>query len=122
MRSSNSFLWGLSICNKKLNIVALANKVIVLSWWVSRIHMNPNQKDVIRKKLALHSYDEKPIQYLMEMHVRFFHHLLFYVCCLYPCVLCFDFILALFTSLWLYEKLSLNYGLLLVQKKNVMLS
>jgi hypothetical protein len=73
MQSSDSFLRGLSICNKRSEILALATKEIVLSWWTPKTHMNPNHKDVVKKKkLAIHSYEWKPTQYVMEMHVSFF--------------------------------------------------
>jgi hypothetical protein len=53
---------------------------------------------------------------------KFFHHPLFSICCLYLCVLCFDFILACLLLFGLYEELYLNYGLLLVHKKLWMFS
>jgi hypothetical protein len=58
MQSLYSFLWRLLICNKRLDILALVTKAIVLSWWASKICMNPNQKDVVRKILTLHFYEE----------------------------------------------------------------
>ncbi len=42
-------------------------KVIVLSWWSFETHMNPNQKEVVHRRPAPHLYEEKPMQYLMEM-------------------------------------------------------
>jgi hypothetical protein len=72
MQSFDSFLWGLSIHNKRSKILAPTTKAIVLSWWASKTHMSPNWKDVVKKILAPHSYEKKPAQYLMEVHVRFF--------------------------------------------------
>jgi hypothetical protein len=48
MQSLGLFLWGLSICNKRSDILALMTKAIVLSWWASKTRMSPNQ-DVVRK-------------------------------------------------------------------------
>jgi hypothetical protein len=35
-------------------------KVTVLSWWASKTHMNPNIKEVVRRRLAPKVYEEKP--------------------------------------------------------------
>jgi hypothetical protein len=84
MWSSNSFLWGLLIRNKRSDILAPVTKAIVLSWWAFETHMSPNHKDVVRRKLTLHSHQVKPIQYLMEMHVSLFIILCFLFISLCP--------------------------------------
>jgi len=38
--------------------MALGTKVIVLSWWSFETHMNPNQKEVVHRRLAPHLYEE----------------------------------------------------------------
>jgi hypothetical protein len=42
-------------------VMALGIKVIVLSWWSFETHMNPNQKEVVHRRLAPHLYEEKPM-------------------------------------------------------------
>jgi hypothetical protein len=59
MRSLDLFLWGLSICNKRLDILALMTKAIVLSWWASETRMSLNRKDVVRKVLTLYFREDK---------------------------------------------------------------
>jgi hypothetical protein len=66
MNNSNGFLWSLSICKIRSDILASETKAIILSWWASKTHMSPNKKEVVRRRLAPKVYEEKPTQYLME--------------------------------------------------------
>lgn len=50
----------------------LGPKAIVLSWWAIETCMSPNQKEVVRKILRSHLYEDKLIQHVMETQVIFF--------------------------------------------------
>jgi len=65
------FIYPLSIWKKWKDMLAPRTKVIVLSWWAIETHMRPNQKEVVKKRLGLHLYENKLIQHLMETHVIF---------------------------------------------------
>jgi hypothetical protein len=68
MGSSQNFLW---IQKKKLDCLSLQTKTIVLLWQVFKTQMIPNRKEVARKRLASHVYDEKLAQYFMETLICF---------------------------------------------------
>jgi hypothetical protein len=52
-------------------------KAIVTSWWVMQTRMNPNWKEVVQRRLALHLYEKKQTQYLMETQVFYISSSLF---------------------------------------------
>ncbi len=72
MQMSKTFIFPLSIWKKWKDILAPRTKAIVLSWWAIETHTNPNQKEVVRKILGSHLYEDKLIQHLMETQVIFF--------------------------------------------------
>ncbi len=47
-------------------------KAIMLSWWPIETCMSPNQKEVVKKILGSHLYENKLTQHLMETQVIFF--------------------------------------------------
>jgi len=56
----------------------------ILSWWASKARMNPNKKEVVRRKLTPKVYEEKPRQYPMEKQICFIIsilYLMFYFVC-----------------------------------------
>ncbi len=69
MNFFGKFLWTLSIHDKKSNMLSLATKAMVLTWWSFEMHMSPNHKEVVKKCLAPHVYDNKPPQHLLETRV-----------------------------------------------------
>ncbi len=69
MNCSGEFFWTLSICNKRLNMLSPATKVVILVWWSYETHMSPNCKEVFKNHLAPHLYDIKLAQYLLERQV-----------------------------------------------------
>lgn len=72
MQMSKTFICPLSIWKKWKDMLAPRTKVIVLSWWAIETHMSPNQKEVVKKKLWSHLYENKLIQHLMETQIIFF--------------------------------------------------
>jgi hypothetical protein len=54
-----------------LDCLSPQTMTIVLPWQVSETQMSPNQKEVARKRLALHVYDEKLAQYFIETLICF---------------------------------------------------
>ncbi len=44
MNTFGDFLWTLSICSRRLDILSLATKVTILAWWYYETHVSPNCK------------------------------------------------------------------------------
>ncbi len=78
MSFSREFWWSLSMCKNRSNVLSPQTKAIILSWWMSETRINPNWKEVVRKWLMPHKYDEKPTHYLMETQVWTFIKILYF--------------------------------------------
>jgi len=70
MSSGKEIQWSWLIHKGKSNILFPQAKANGEPWWFSRTCMSPNQKEVVRKKLGPHVYDEKPTHYCMETQVN----------------------------------------------------
>jgi hypothetical protein len=57
--------------------LALTIKAIVLAWWASKIWVNPNQKEVMRKRLQPHLYELN-----ISWEFRFFSSFQLLSCCI----------------------------------------
>lgn len=66
MNSFREFQWSLLIHKGKSNILFPQVKANVESWWFSITHMSSNRKEVVRKKLGPHVYDERPTHHHIE--------------------------------------------------------
>jgi hypothetical protein len=69
MNTYGKFLWILSIHNRRSDKLFLPTKAVILALWSSKTCVNPNRKEMVRKRLAFHVYDIKPAQYLLKTQV-----------------------------------------------------
>lgn len=69
MDSAERFQWVLSARKVRVDVLSTATKNVVVSWWISETRMSPNRKEVVRKRIGLGKYEEKPTQYLLETQV-----------------------------------------------------
>jgi len=44
-----SFLWSLSICKIRFDVLALQTKVAILAWWSFQMRMSLNWKEAVRR-------------------------------------------------------------------------
>jgi hypothetical protein len=44
-------------------------KNVFLQWWITQTWVSPNKFNVIKKRLEIGVYDEKPTHFLLETHV-----------------------------------------------------
>ena len=59
----------LSVWKVRVDVLSTATKNAAVSWWISETRMSPNRKEVVRKRIGLGKYEEKPTQYLLETQV-----------------------------------------------------
>jgi hypothetical protein len=70
MNSSGEFQWLLSVCKARSIILSPQTKALVESWWFLKTQISPNRKEVVRRQLGPHVYDENPTHYFMETQVN----------------------------------------------------
>lgn len=66
MNESGAALWKLLVKKKKINGLLPTTKNLKVKWWTEDIHINLNKVEMIRKRMKLSTFEEKPIHFLME--------------------------------------------------------
>ncbi len=61
-----SYLWKLTMKNKKSDCILLVIEVVVLKHWASDTRVNPNKVDVTKRRLETGVFEKKPTHFSME--------------------------------------------------------
>jgi hypothetical protein len=62
-------LWAFSDITKRKNSLSFDVKDLVVQYWIEKTCVSPNMKDVIKKQLALKSWESHATHLLLESQV-----------------------------------------------------